>query len=126
MHSVCSFAVAAALFASMPSDGAPQGGQPATQPPAQTQPQKPAAPPEQKPEQPPKYEETVVVSASKAEEKLVDAPATMSVITSATIETAPTRNFAELLRAVPGVNVTQISARDINITSRNATGTLAT
>ena len=68
----------------------------------------------------------MVVSASRAEEKLVDAPATMSVITGAAIEIAPTRNFAELLRAVPGVNVTQVSARDINITTRNATGTLAT
>jgi iron complex outermembrane receptor protein len=104
------------------------GGQqpPAQPPPAQTQPPKPEQKPEQKPGEQPRYEETVVVSASKAEEKLVDAPATMSVITTQTIETAPTRNFAELLRSVPGVNVTQISARDINITSRNATGTLAT
>ena len=33
---------------------------------------------------------------------------------------------AKLLRAVPGLNVSQTSARDINITTRNATGTLAT
>ena len=50
----------------------------------------------------------------------------MSVITSATIETAPSANFAELLRTIPGVNITQVSARDINVTSRAATGTLAT
>ena len=42
------------------------------------------------------------------------------------IANAPTQNFAELLRSVPGVNVTQVSARDINVTSRGATGTLAT
>jgi outer membrane receptor protein involved in Fe transport len=95
-------------------------------PPAQAAPQKPAQKPEQKPDQPPTFEETVVVSASKAEEKLIDAPATMSVITSLSIETAPSANFAELLRAIPGVNVTQVSARDINLTSRAATGTLAT
>jgi outer membrane receptor protein involved in Fe transport len=95
-------------------------------PPAQAAPQKPEQKPEQKPDQPPTFEETVVVSASKAEEKLIDAPATMSVITSLSIETAPSANFAELLRAIPGVNVTQVSARDINLTSRAATGTLAT
>jgi outer membrane receptor protein involved in Fe transport len=98
----------------------------------QQPPPKPAdqKPPEQKqgekPEQPPTFEETVVVSASKAEEKLIDAPATMSVITSQAIEAAPSSNFAELLRSIPGVNVTQVSARDINLTSRAATGTLAT
>ena len=30
------------------------------------------------------------------------------------------------MRAVPGVNITQVSARDINVTTRGATGTLAT
>jgi outer membrane receptor protein involved in Fe transport len=87
-------------------------------------------PTEQKPAEPKdaqqKYEETVVVSASKNEEKLVNAPATMSVIDSKTIETAPTQNFAELMRSVPGTNVTQVSARDINVTMRGATSTLAT
>src|SRR5204862_2495573 len=73
-----------------------------------------------------KYEETVVVSASRSDEKLINAPATMSVIGPSTIESAPTQNFAELLRTVPGLNITQVSARDINVTSRSATGTLAT
>jgi outer membrane receptor protein involved in Fe transport len=91
--------------------------------PAQPEQQKPA---EQKPAETPKYEETVVVSASRTEEKLVNAPATVSVIGTQVIESAPTQNFADLLRAVPGINVTQVSARDINITSRGATGTLAT
>ncbi|HXG56739.1 MAG TPA: TonB-dependent receptor [Vicinamibacterales bacterium] len=80
----------------------------------------------QKPDEPPKYEETVVITGSRTEEKLVNAPATMSVITAAQIEAAPSQNFAELLRAIPGVNITQVSARDINVTSRGATGTLAT
>ena len=100
---------------------------PAQQPPAQPpQEKKPDQKPEPKPEEPPKYEETVVVSASKAEEKLINAPATVSVVTSQQIDRAPTQNLAELLRSVPGVNVTQVSARDINLTSRGATGTLAT
>ena len=106
---------------SVPAAG--QAQQPAENKPQQPEQQKPA---EQKPEETPKYEETVVVSASKAEEKLVNAPATVSVIGPQVIESAPTQNFADLLRAVPGVNVTQVSARDINITSRGATGTLAT
>jgi outer membrane receptor protein involved in Fe transport len=87
---------------------------------------KPDQKPEEKPEEPPKFEETVVVSASRAEEKLINAPATMSVITSNSIETAPSANFAELLRSIPGVNITQVSARDINVTARAATSTLAT
>lgn len=98
--------------------------QPAENRPGAPDQQKPA---EQKPaETPPKYEETIVVSASKNEEKLVNAPATISVIGPQVLASAPTQNFADLLRAVPGVNVTQVSARDINITSRGATGTLAT
>ena len=73
------------------------------------------------------YVETVtVVSASKAEQKLVDAPATMSVIGPRALEVAPSNNYGDLLRSVPGVNITQLSARDINITSRAATSSLAT
>jgi iron complex outermembrane receptor protein len=97
--------------------------QPGENKPQQPDQQKPA---EQKPAETPRYEETIVVSASKNEEKLVNAPATVSVIGPQVLESAPTQNFADLLRAVPGVNVTQVSARDINITSRGATGTLAT
>jgi iron complex outermembrane receptor protein len=69
----------------------------------------------------------VVVSASRVEQQLVNAPATVSVvITGATIQNSPATNIGDLLRAVPGLNVTQVSARDINLTTRGATGTLAT
>ena len=64
------------------------------------------------------YKETVVVSASKTEQQLVDAPATMTVIGPRALSVAPSNNYADLLRNVPGVNVTQISARDVNVTSR--------
>ncbi len=67
-----------------------------------------------------------MVSGSRTEQQLINAPVTMSVITADAIENAPTRNFAELLRSVPGLNLTQVSARDINVTTRGATGTLAT
>jgi outer membrane receptor protein involved in Fe transport len=71
-------------------------------------------------------EETVIVSASKVETTLVNAPATVSVVSSETIDSAPSTNFGDLLRNVPGVNVIQTSARDINLSSRVATSTLAT
>src|SRR5207245_2009905 len=69
--------------------------------------------------------ETVVVSASKSETALIDAPVTMSVLTSETLKSTPAQNYGDLLRGVPGVNVIQLSARDINITSRQATSTLS-
>ncbi|HYN09309.1 MAG TPA: TonB-dependent receptor [Vicinamibacterales bacterium] len=72
------------------------------------------------------YKETVVVSASKTEQQLVDAPATMTVIGPRALSVAPSNNYADLLRNVPGLNITQISARDVNVTSRGATSSLAT
>ncbi len=69
--------------------------------------------------------ETVVVSASRSETPLIDAPATMSVITSAQLESTPAQNYGDLLRGVPGVNAIQLSARDINLTNREATSTLS-
>ena len=132
MNLVCRLALMATVAVApiaMPLAAAGQtpqstGQQPPTQkpepPPATTQ--QPTNPPEE--EQ--KYEETVVVSASRTEEKLTNAPATMSVITATTIQHATSQNFAELLRPIPGLNMTQVSARDINVTSRGATGTLAT
>ncbi len=132
MNLVCraAFMSAFVVVAAIPLSAAPQASQsstsqqpPAQQPPAGQQPtsQQPTNPPEEQ-----KYEETVVVSASRTEEKLANAPATMSVITTRTIQQATSQNFAELLRPIPGVNMTQVSARDINVTSRGATGTLAT
>jgi len=81
---------------------------------------------EQAAQEPPGFEEQVVVSASRAEETLINAPAAVSVITTTTIENSPATNIGDLLRAVPGINVTQVSARDINFTTRGATSTLAT
>lgn len=90
-------------------------------------PQPPEQKPEQKPEEPkPIYEEQLIVSASKVEQQLVNAPATVSLVTSDVIQSTPATNYAELLRGVPGVNISQTSARDFNITMRGATSTLAT
>ena len=70
--------------------------------------------------------ETVVVSASRSESTVFDAPATMTVLTGSTLAALPSQNYADVLRTVPGMNVVQLSARDINVTSRQATSTLAT
>jgi outer membrane receptor protein involved in Fe transport len=93
-----------------------------TPPPGQAQPPPPPPPPAQEVT----YKETVVVSATKTEQQIVDAPATMTVIGPRALSVAPSNNYADLLRNVPGLNITQISARDINVTSRSATSSLAT
>jgi outer membrane receptor protein involved in Fe transport len=115
---VLSFALATAA--------SPAAAQQPSQP-APSQPEKkPAEQPQPKPEETPPYEETVVVVGTKVEQKLVDAPATITVLTDQFIQSSPSQSFADLIRAVPGVNVTQISARDVNMTSRTATTSLAT
>ncbi|MGH9320726.1 MAG: TonB-dependent receptor plug domain-containing protein [Vicinamibacteria bacterium] len=87
---------------------------------------------EQEPKDPPEeqeeltYAETVIVTASRVEQQLINAPATVSVVTSEVIENSPAQNYGDLLRSVPGVNVAQTSARDINIVTRGATSTLST
>ena len=116
MNLVCRVALAAAILVPGVSAAAAAEQQPAGQ---QTPQQTPDQ--QQKPEEPPTYEETVVVSGSRTEEKLINTPVTMTVITADTIENAPTRNFADLLRSVPGLNLTQVSARDINATTRAPT-----
>jgi outer membrane receptor protein involved in Fe transport len=76
--------------------------------------------------QTPKFEEQVVVTASKVEQQLVNAPAAVSVITAQTLSSKSAGDYAGLFRAVAGVNVAQTSARDLNITSRGSTSTLST
>ena len=49
-----------------------------------------------------------------------------SRVTADVIASTPATNYAELLRSVPGVNLSQTSARDFNISMRGATSTLAT
>ena len=66
----------------------------------------------------PAFEETVVVSASRTTVLLEDAPTTISVINRDTIETRAAQNVGDLLREVPGANVVQSSARDVNVATR--------
>jgi iron complex outermembrane receptor protein len=70
-------------------------------------------------------DDIIVVTASRREEQLLNAPATMSVLTDDVIGNAPVARVTDLLRRVPGLNTVQSSARDVNVTSRAATGTLS-
>ena len=110
--------VSAAVAAPPPVAGPPQDPAPPQQPPPATE--------EGDAEQAPVYEEQVVVTASKTEETLVNAPASVSVITTETIQNNASSSYADLFRGVPGVNVTQVSARDINVNARGAGSTLST
>jgi iron complex outermembrane receptor protein len=98
----------------------------AQQPPPPAEGQPPAEAPAEEEDDVVKREETVVVTASRVETELINAPATVTVVGSQEIASSPAQNFGDLLRSVPGMNVVQMSARDINLTSRQSTGTLAT
>jgi outer membrane receptor protein involved in Fe transport len=88
--------------------------------------QQPAAQESQDPDRPVAFEEQLVVTASRTDQQLVNAPASVSLITTDVIQNSPGTNIGDLLRAVPGINVAQLSARDVNLTARGATSTLAT
>ncbi|MGZ8812196.1 MAG: TonB-dependent receptor plug domain-containing protein, partial [Thermoanaerobaculia bacterium] len=71
-------------------------------------------------------EEVIVVTASRTEQPVHEVPAAVSVITSEDLEELPVHDYGDILRNVPGVNVTQISAREIQVTARAATSSLTT
>ncbi len=71
------------------------------------------------------FAEALVVSASRSEEAIVDAPAAVSVVSSSSIVDAPAGDYGDLLRTIPGVNVVQSNAREYNVTSRASTGVVA-
>ena len=122
----CLIALACAQFAAAQSPAAPPPQDPQKPRPAEEQQPPPAGEPVDVAQESPVYKEQVVVSASKNEEALVNAPAAVSIITSQQIVNTASSSYADLFRSVPGVNVTQTSARDINITTRGATSTLST
>lgn len=70
-------------------------------------------------------EEILVITASKYEQKITDVPASVSVITAKDIQTSAAATTADLLRSVPGLNVVQLGARDVNIAGRSGVGTLS-
>ena len=68
--------------------------------------------------------ETVIVTASRIEADLASAPAAVSVVRADQIAAAASSNIGDLLRAVPGLNVVQTTAREFNLASRQASPTL--
>jgi outer membrane receptor protein involved in Fe transport len=67
----------------------------------------------------------IVVTASRLEEQLRNAPATMTVVTDPATTDVSAHTVTDVLRRVPGINVSQTSTRDVNVTPRAATGTLS-
>jgi outer membrane receptor for ferrienterochelin and colicins len=88
--------------------------------PAPTPPPPAAEAPE--PDELPTFAGAVEVTASRTEQPVLDAPVAITVVDGKQIETSPARNYGDLLRGVPGLNVIQTSARDITLRSRGATG----
>jgi outer membrane receptor protein involved in Fe transport len=66
------------------------------------------------------FEDEITVTASKHEEEVINAPATVSIISEQTIQALPTQNIGDLMREVPGVNVNQMSASSFGINTRGA------
>lgn len=71
-------------------------------------------------------EEIIVVTASRTEQALNEAPAAITVLDASAIEEIPADDYGDLMRNIPGLNVSQTSARDLNMTSRGSTNTLST
>ena len=75
-------------------------------------------------------ENLVVLGSSRpvgrrTEVRLIDSPVTTSVIRGESLAAAPSANVGDALRWIPGLNVVQLSARDVQVTSRQSTGILA-
>jgi len=91
--------------------------------PALAQDSEDAAEPEEAMQQ---VEDIIVVTASRTEQRLHEVPAAITVLTAEQLERIPADDYGDYLRNVPGLNVSQMSARDIQITGRAATNSLAT
>jgi iron complex outermembrane receptor protein len=72
-----------------------------------------------------RFSTDVVVTASRREQRTIDAPVSMTVLDRRQIESSPAENVADLLRGVPGLNVVEVSARDVSITGRLPTSAFA-
>lgn len=70
-------------------------------------------------------EDVIVVTASRTEQRLQEVPVAMTVISAEQLANTPADNYGDILRNVPGLNVAQFSARDIQISGRSSTNSLA-
>lgn len=69
------------------------------------------------------FGDTVVVTATRLPIRLLESPVSTSVVTPAVIGATTGTTFAESLRSVPGLNVTQLGVRDFNVATRTSSGT---
>ena len=122
------FATALAfLFVAAPSGAARAAVQQEQPPPPKTEEQKEQSEETTEPTDIlPRFSDQVVVSASRVEQEIVNAPAAIAVISREVIETQAANNFGDLLRQAPGVNVTQLSSTHYSVTSRGSSSALAT
>ncbi len=63
-------------------------------------------------------EEEMVVTASRHEQKISEAPSAITVITAEDIHQSGATNIPDILRMVPGLDVMFISATDLNVSAR--------
>jgi len=76
--------------------------------------------------QPSEFDRVVeVVIATMRKQSLLEAPASVTAFSAEDIERLPADDYGDLLRNVPGLNVSQTSVRDFNVTGRGATNTLS-
>jgi len=73
-----------------------------------------------------RVDEVIVVTASRSETSVREAPAAVTVITAEELGRTPAAGYGDILRNVPGLNVTQMNAREMQVTARAATSSLAT
>jgi outer membrane receptor protein involved in Fe transport len=80
----------------------------------------------QPPQTPPRLEERIVVvtPCRACPTTLVSAPAATTVITRDVVETSAAQGYGDLLRAIPGLNAVQFSARDVVVATRQNTSSL--
>ena len=75
-------------------------------------------------------EEVLVLGAERppgrrSAARLVDSPVSTTVVSAAELAAAPGAGVSGALRAVPGLNIVQLSARDIQMTTRQPASTVA-
>jgi iron complex outermembrane receptor protein len=68
------------------------------------------------------YADTVVVTGTRAPEALRAAPVAMTVVREGEVERTAAAHYGDLLRSTPGVNTIELSARDIQVSTRTSTG----
>ena len=81
--------------------------------------------PEETGEQPvaARFTDQVVVSASRVEQEIVNAPAAVTVIGSEQLEAQPAADYSQVLRQAAGVNVSRMTNTSYTVTSRSSSVT---